>query len=356
QSLRYQTWQTKTPDGSSQTAAATLVRVLCIQSLPFSPGNSQPNRTTKSKSMKLAGIKSVEGAHDESVWAATWVPATSSRPALLLTGSLDETVKLWKSDDLNLAGTNTGHCLGVVSVAAHPSGIIAASASLDSFVRVFDVNTNATIATLEAPPSEVWQMQFHPKVWDTSTWKLTSTLTIPRPEVPKPSDKNTSKKFVLSVAWSPDGRTIACGSMDGTISVFDVAREKFMHHLEGHSMPVRSLVYSPVDPRVLFSASDDAHIHMYDAEGKSLVSSMSGHASWVLSVDASPDGNAIATGSSDRTVRLWDLKMRAALQTMSNHTDQVWAVTFCPPGGTGVRGGRLASVCDDKSISLYDYS
>lgn len=114
--------------------------------------------------MKLAGLKSVENAHDESVWAATWIPATETRPALLMTGSLDETVKLWKSDELTLERTNTGHCLGVVSVAAHPSGAIAASASLDSFVRVFDVDSNASIATLEAPPSEVWQMQFDPKV------------------------------------------------------------------------------------------------------------------------------------------------------------------------------------------------
>ncbi|KAK3438849.1 WD repeat-containing protein VIP3 [Eucalyptus grandis] len=321
--------------------------------------------------MKIAGLKSVENAHDESVWAAAWVPATESRPALLLTGSLDETVKLWRPDELALERTNAGHFLGVVSVAAHPSGVIAASASIDSFVRVFDVDTNATIATLEAPPSEVWQMQFDPKgttlavagggsasikLWDTATWELIATLSIPRPEQPKPSEKG-NKKFVLSVAWSPDGRRLACGSMDGTISIFDVARAKFLHHLEGHFMPVRSLVFSPVEPRLLFSASDDAHVHMYDSEGKSLVGSMSGHASWVLSVDVSPDGAALATGSSDRTVRLWDLSMRAAVQTMSNHSDQVWGVAFRPMAGAGVRaGGRLASVSDDKSISLYDYS
>ncbi|XP_030953022.1 WD repeat-containing protein VIP3 [Quercus lobata] len=321
--------------------------------------------------MKLAGLKSVENSHDESVWAATWVPATETRPALLMTGSLDETVKLWGSDELVLERTNTGHSLGVASVAAHPSGLIGASASLDSFVRVFDVDTNATIATLESPPSEVWQLRFNPEgstlavagggsasitLWDTATWGLVATLPIPRPEGPKPSDKSGSKKFVLSVAWSPDGRRLACGSMDGTISVFDVARAKFLHHLEGHFMPVRSLVYSPTEPRLLFSASDDAHVHMYDSEKKSLVGAMSGHASWVLSLDVSPDGQALATGSSDRTVRLWDLNMRAAVQTMSNHTDQVWGVAFRPPGGTGVRSGRLASVSDDKSISLYDYS
>ncbi|THG12473.1 WD repeat-containing protein VIP3-like isoform X3 [Camellia sinensis] len=119
--------------------------------------------------MKLAGLKSVENAHDDSVWAATWVPATDDRPALLLTGSLDETVRLWRPDDLTSVATSTGHSLGVVSVAAHPSGVIAASASLDSFVRVFDVDHNNTIATLEAPPSEVWQMQFDPKCCERRT-------------------------------------------------------------------------------------------------------------------------------------------------------------------------------------------
>ncbi|OAO98978.1 VIP3 [Arabidopsis thaliana] len=116
--------------------------------------------------MKLAGLKSIENAHEDSVWAATWVPATEDRPALLLTGSLDETVKLWRPDELDLVRTNTGHSLGVAALAAHPSGIIAASSSIDSFVRVFDVDTNATIAVLEAPPSEVWGMQFEPKVID----------------------------------------------------------------------------------------------------------------------------------------------------------------------------------------------
>ncbi|BFG35377.1 WD repeat-containing protein VIP3 [Prunus yedoensis var. nudiflora] len=317
--------------------------------------------------MKLAGLKSIEDAHEESVWAVTWVPSTETRPALLLTGSLDETVRLWQPDELVNRGKMTGHCLGVTSVAAHPSGHIAASASLDSFVRVFDVDSNNTIASLEAPPSEVWQLRFNPqgtmlavagggsasvKIWDTTTWNLVATLSIPRPEGTKPTDKSSSKKFVLSVAWSLDGRRIACGSMDGTVSVFDADRGKFLHHLEGHFMPVRSLVFSPVEPRLLFTGSDDTHVHMYDAEGKTMVGAMSGHASWVLSVDVSTDGAAVATGSSDRTVRLWDINMRGAVQTMSNHTDQVWGVAFRPGG----MPGRLASVSDDKSISLYDYS
>ncbi|XP_015059392.1 WD repeat-containing protein VIP3-like [Solanum pennellii] len=323
--------------------------------------------------MKLASLDSVTNAHDDSIWSAAWVRSTEEYPALLLTGGLDETVRLWDPSNFTCVQTFTGHCLGVVSVATHPTRRIAASASIDSFIRVFEVDTNNTIATLEAPPSEVWQLQFSPsgsnlaaagggsssvKVWDTNRWELVTTMSIPRQGAPQPSDKSTNKKFVLSVAWSPDGRLLACGSVDGTISVFDVARAKFLHFLDGHTMPVRSLVFSPSlhDSRILFSASDDGHVHMYDAEGKTLLTSLSGHASWVLSVDTSPDGAAIATGSSDKTVRLWDLKMRAATQTLTNHTDQVWAVAFGPTSRTDVRSCMLASVSDDKSLSFYQYS
>lgn len=88
------------------------------------------------------------------------------------------------------------------------------------------------------------------------------------------------------------------------------------------------------------------------------MAAMSGHAGGVSSVDASPDGAALATGSADRTVRLWDVGMRAAVQTMANHTDHVWGVAFRPDtSGAGTRAaGRLASVSDDRSISLYDHS
>ncbi|KAG5559196.1 hypothetical protein RHGRI_008941 [Rhododendron griersonianum] len=146
--------------------------------------------------MKLTGLKSVENAHDDSVWAATWVPATDERPPLLLTGSLDETVRLWSSDELTCVATNTGHCLGVVSVAAHPSGVIATSASLDSFVRVFDVDHNNTIATLEAPPSEVWQISYCQKVYKLECIK---TFTVEEYGCCKTSDSRTVMTEIFHV-------------------------------------------------------------------------------------------------------------------------------------------------------------
>ncbi|KAL6189687.1 hypothetical protein ACLB2K_036090 [Fragaria x ananassa] len=76
-------------------------------------------------------------------------------------------------DKLVNRGKITGHCLSVASVSAHPSGYIAASASLDSFVRIFDVDSNSTIASFEAPSSKVWQLGFNPReIFPTTRWVL----------------------------------------------------------------------------------------------------------------------------------------------------------------------------------------
>ena len=47
------------------------------------------------------------------------------------------------------------------------------------------------------------------------------------------------------MAYSPDGKRLACGSMDGTVGVFDVASGKLLHTLDGHFKPVRALTFTP---------------------------------------------------------------------------------------------------------------
>ena len=58
-------------------------------------------------------------------------------------------------------------------------------------------------------------------------------------------EKFKKDSFVLSVAFSPNGQRLACGSQDGTVAIFDVSSGKFMHALEGHFKPVRSLTFTP---------------------------------------------------------------------------------------------------------------
>ncbi len=62
---------------------------------------------------------------------------------------------------------------------------------------------------------------------------------------------------------SPNGLYLAAGAENGSIHVFDVSTGRLLHSLPGHSMAVRSIVFSP-DSLYMVTASDDKKIHIYD--------------------------------------------------------------------------------------------
>lgn len=78
-------------------------------------------------------------------------------------------------------------------------------------------------------------------------------------------EKFKKDRFVLSIAFSPNGQRLACGSQDGTVALFDVSSGKFLHTLEGHFKPVRSLTFTPgtttvcVSILIKWSASNSPH-------------------------------------------------------------------------------------------------
>ncbi len=58
-------------------------------------------------------------------------------------------------------------------------------------------------------------------------------------------EKHKRERFVMSLAYSPDGKLIACGTQIGSVAVFDVESGKLVSMLEGHYKPVRSLTFTP---------------------------------------------------------------------------------------------------------------
>ncbi|MFM6474924.1 MAG: WD40 repeat domain-containing protein, partial [Dolichospermum sp.] len=109
---------------------------------------------------------------------------------------------------------------------------------------------------------------------------------------------------VRSVAYSPDGQTLASGSKDSTIKLWNVNTGNLLQTLEGHSNWVTSVAYSP-DGQTLASGSADNTIKLWNARTGNLLQTL-GHSYSVNSLAYSPDGQTLASGSG--TIKIWRLK------------------------------------------------
>jgi WD40 repeat protein len=168
---------------------------------------------------------------------------------------------------------------------------------------------------------------------------------------------------VTSVAFNPDGKTMASGSMDKTIILWDVSNPKnpiqLGAPLSGHSDYVSSIAFSP-DGKTLASGGLDSTIILWDVSNPKspveLGSPLSEYSESVSSVAFSPDGKTLASGNGngDGTIILWDVsnqQLPVKLGTpLNSHAGGVNSVAFSPDGKT------LASGNGDGTIILWDVS
>ena len=110
---------------------------------------------------------------------------------------------------------------------------------------------------------------------------------------------------VVSVAFSPDGKTIVTGSGDKTARLWDAATGRSLGLPMEHSDIVRCVAFSP-DGKTILTGSADKSARLWDAATGQPIGQPLAHSAYVISVAFSPDGKTILTGSQDRTARLWD--------------------------------------------------
>ena len=154
---------------------------------------------------------------------------------------------------------------------------------------------------------------------------------------------------VLTLAFNPDGDTIASGSTDGTIYLWDVASGQHKQTLIGHTDYVRSVVFSP-NRGTLASGSDDGTIRLWDTAFGEHQQTLTGHTDYVFSIAYSSDGDTLISASLDDTIRLWDTISGAPVQTLNGHTSGVLSVTLSPDGET------FASASLDGTVLLWNFS
>lgn len=123
--------------------------------------------------------------------------------------------------------------------------------------------------------------------------------------------------WVRSVAFSPDGRWIASGSLDHTIRLWNAENGAELRCLTGHDGPVASVSFSP-DGRRIASVSLDKTLKVWDMVTGRKAFTLTGHTEGVVNVAFTPDGTRIVSHSSDRTVRMWNAESGDELACIRN--------------------------------------
>jgi eukaryotic-like serine/threonine-protein kinase len=201
---------------------------------------------------------------------------------------------------------------------------------------------------LAAHEKEVWSLAFSPD--GTSLASAADDHTVKLWDIANARERATLKghgSLVTAVAFSPDGKVLASASFDKTIRLADATTGEQLATLRGHADRVRALAFSP-DGATLATAGEDLGIRLWDvAHRRELASPLTGHADWVFSMAFTRDGKTLFSGSIDKTIRCWDWRT-GRCRTVWQAEDQVYSLALSPDGQT------LAAAHHGGTIALWD--
>ena len=259
-------------------------------------------------------------------------------------GTTDEKVILWDVASGVRTATLLGHTHAITSVAFSPDGRTLASGSWDETVRLWDVATGAHKITLTEHTEGISNIVFSPdgstvagssfneakvRLWDAITGDYKGTI-------------DTS---VFCFAFSFDSRTLATGSWRGELNLWDVASATHKAEFLGHLSNIYSVAFSP-DGGTLASGGEDK-LYLWDIASGARKLSITGHTDGIYSIAFSPDGKTLAGGIREQ-ILLWDTitGTHEATLFVGDWTHN-GSLAFSPDGNT------LASE-DGSQIHLWD--
>ena len=193
---------------------------------------------------------------------------------------------------------------------------------------------------------------------DTTEWVHSRSLLDPQLKTPDGKTAPAAHiSLVESMAFSPDGKTLATGSFQ-ELTLWDFEKAEPKQRVTGFADRVCAITFS-ADGKTFATGggapTEDGEIKVFETgTGKLFTEIKAGHSDTVFGVAFSPDGKLLATGGADKFVKVWELPTEAGKQpkfmkSFEGHTHHVLGVGWTPDGK------RLASCGADNFVKVWDY-
>jgi len=257
----------------------------------------------------------------------------------IVSGSDDNTLKVWSAVTGKCLRTLVGHTGGVWSSQMQNNVIV--SGSTDRTLKVWNAESGSCVHTLYGHTSTVRCMHLHNnkvvsgsrdatlRMWDIDTGECNIVLV-------------GHVAAVRCVQY--DGRLVVSGAYDYMVKVWNPAREECIHTLSGHTNRVYSLQF---DGTHVVSGSLDTSIRVWDVESGACKHALMGHQSLTSGMELKD--NILVSGNADSTVKIWDIISGQCLQTLSGPNKHQSAVTCLH-----FNKKFVVTSSDDGTVKLWD--
>ncbi len=286
----------------------------------------------------------------------------------MATGGYDNTIMIWNPDEVkpinidlrldNLPDEKpkyvrlAGHDKPVRSVAFSPNGQVLVSGSEDNSVRLWDVAKGEPLKALRGHSRAVRSAAFSPdgsrvisggedqsvRIWNVGDYEEVRVL--------HATVFSGHEDAVLGARYSRDGKQIVTASRDRTASLWDAASGQPLRRFdEGHEFLISGAAFFP-DGKHMATGAGDNSVRIWDlTTGTEKLELPSTGRFGTLAV--SPDGNWMATGSQGTDVKLWNAQTGAQVAALSGHTAEIASLAFSPDGQ------RLATGDDRGNVRVW---
>lgn len=239
-----------------------------------------------------------------------------------------------------------------MDLAISPRGDLLAAVEADGRVGVWDVASGSPHVRFEghspesrrlSPPERQYSIAFSPDGSTIATTGPDGLLKLWTLEGSPPSRTIQTDAYLYSLAISPNGRHLLAGGSAGA-TLWDLDAGPLIGRLPDHGKAVATAI-SP-DGRWALTSGEDHALFLWDLETGEQVRRLDGHTAEVRCAAFSPDGRTVASCGYDQLAMIWDVESGREVQRLTGHRDRVNVLAFSPDG-------RFLATGDTFSLRIW---